>query len=303
MAWTIGQERRKPSFYQPQRQKLTHYEEVSILSFAGSSGSGMRCGMNRLIQKVRSGELALGCQAQDPETVEMLAYCGVDFIWADMMWGSLDWSGAQEIVRSCEATNIGSLVRVQAEPWLQGMDKRAIADCHRVLTLGATGPIVSASCVEEIEYLVAVSQDWHRKQHIHTFSIEDYEDYKEQVISETFAVPIIEEADLFRDIERVLAIEGLKAVWLGLSDLSRELGHPFDYEHPDVWAAIDKTVAQAKERGIVVVGNVGWGSRTIDAQIERVLRLWDHGVGIVSMQHIVQPIYEHIIGTVRSRIG
>ena len=151
--------------------------------------------------------------------------------------------------------------------------------------------------------MVAVSQDWHRKQHIHTFDIADYEDYKKQVISEPFAVPIIEEADLFQDIDRVLAIKGLKAVWLGLSDLSRELGHPFDYEHPDVWAAIDKTVAQAKDKGIVVVGNVGWGSRTIDAQIERVLRLWDHGVGIVSMQHIVQPIYEHIIGTVRSRIG
>ena len=257
--------------------------------------------MNRLLEKIGTGSLALGCQVEDPDTVEMLAFCGIDFVWADMMWGSLDWSGAREIVRACQAGDIGCLVRAQAEPWVPGHDKRSIADCHRLLTLGVTGALLSVSSVEEVRLLVEVSKDWHRSPHVHTFTKDDYQEYKSQVLAETISVPLIEEAALFRDIEQVLNVEGLRAVWLGMSDLSRELGHPFDYEHPDVWAAVDRTVNLARKRGVVVAANVGWESLTVDAQIERILRLWDHGVGMVSMQHIVQPIYQHIIGTARAR--
>ena len=257
--------------------------------------------LNRLLERIRTGSLALGCQVFDPDTVEMLAFSGIDFIWADMMFGSLDWSDARQIVRASKAANVGCLVRAQAEPWIPGSDKRAIADCHRILTLDVTGAVLSVSSVEEVELLVEVSKDWHRGLHLHPFTKDTYQDYKDQVLAETLSIPLIEEAELFRNIEQVLDVEGLKAVWLGMSDLSRELGHPFDYEHPDVWAAVDRTVDLARSRGIVVVANVGWESPSVDAQIERILRLSDHGIGMVSMQHIVQPIYQHIIGTARAR--
>ena len=192
-------------------------------------------------------------------------------------------------------------MRAQAEPWSPGFDKRAIADCHRLLTLGVTGALLSVSSVEEVRLLVEVSKDWHRSPHVHAFTKNDYQEYQSRVLAATVSVPLIEEAALFRDIEQVLDVEGLRAVWLGMSDLSRELGHPFDYEHPDVWAAVDRTVEMARKRGVVVAANVGWESPTVDAQIERILRLWEHGVGMVSMQHIVQPIYQQIIGTARAR--
>ena len=206
--------------------------------------------------------------------------------------------------RSCgpaKQPTSGCLVRAQAEPWLPGLDKRAITDCHRILTLGVTGAVLSVSSVEEVELLVEVSKDWHRGLHVHPFTKDTYQEYKHQILAETLSIPLIEEAELFRNIEQVLNVEGLRAVWLGMSDLSRELGHPFDYEHPDVWAAVDRTVDLARSRGIVVVANVGWESPSVDLQIERILRLWDHGVGMVSMQHIVQPIYQHIIDTARAR--
>ena len=186
--------------------------------------------MNRLFEKIRTGSLALGCQVFDPDTVEMLAFCGIDFIWADMMWGSLDWSDAREIVRASKAANVGCLVRAQAEPWLPGLDKRAITDCHRILTLGVTGAVLSVSSVEEVELLVEVSKDWHRGLHVHPFTKDTYQEYKHQILAETLSIPLIEEAELFRNIEQVLNVEGLRAVWLGMSDLSRELGHPFDYD-------------------------------------------------------------------------
>lgn len=256
---------------------------------------------NRLLDKVRSGRLALGCQVFDADTVEMLAYCGIDFIWADMMFGSIDWSGAREIARSCRATGVACLIRAQSEPWLPGTDKRAIADCHRILTLDATGAVLSVSSIDEVRFLVEVSKDWHRGLHVHPFTKDTYQDYKARVLAETLSIPLIEEAELFRNIDKVLEVEGLKAVWLGMSDLSRELGHPFDYEHPDVWAAVDRTVALAKKRGIIVVANVGWDSPTLEAQIDRIVRLRKHGVGMVSMQNIVQPAYQHVIDAARTR--
>ena len=107
--------------------------------------------MNRLLERIRAGRLALGCQVFDPDTVEMLAFCGIDFVWADMMFGSLDWSDARQIVRASKAADIGCLVRAQGEPWIPGSDKRAIADCHRILTLDVTGAVLSVSSVEEVE--------------------------------------------------------------------------------------------------------------------------------------------------------
>ena len=259
--------------------------------------------MNRLIARVGAAEPALGCQVFDADTVEMLAHSGIDFVWADMMFGSLDWSGARHIALACKAADVGCLVRAQAAPWLPGIDKRAIADCHRILTLGATGAVLSVSSVEEVAHLVEVSGDWHRGLHVHPFTRETYESYRNEVVAETLSIPLIEGAELLGDIVAVLEVEGLRAVWLGLSDLSKELGNPFDYEHPEVWAAVDRTVALARERGVAVVANVGWESPSVEAQIDRILRLWDHGVGIVSMQHVVQPVYAHIIGTARDRHG
>ena len=51
-----------------------------------------------------------------------------------------------------------------------------------------------------------------------------------------------------REIDEILAIEGVRIVMLAMTDLSKALGHPFQYEHPEVWEALDSIVKKADAR-------------------------------------------------------
>ena len=71
---------------------------------------------------------------------------------------------------------------------------------------------------------------------------------------------------------------------LAMTDLSEALGYPFEYDHPEVWRAVDRIVNKAHARGIIVAANIGYAFTTPDQIIERVHKLHQHGIRICLMQ-------------------
>ncbi|MEZ5098332.1 MAG: aldolase/citrate lyase family protein [Thermoleophilia bacterium] len=49
--------------------------------------------------------------------------------------------------------------------------------------------------------------------------------------------------------EAIAATDGVDVVFVGLTDLSVDLGVPGDYGHADVQAAVDRTIAAARRAG------------------------------------------------------
>lgn len=59
----------------------------------------------------------------------------------------------------------------------------------------------------------------------------------------------IETADAVREIDKICAVEGVDAIFVGPSDLAAALGHLGDQNHPEVQEAIGHLFARAREHG------------------------------------------------------
>jgi len=68
--------------------------------------------------------------------------------------------------------------------------------------------------------------------------------------SETITVMVqIESAQAVENVEEILAVDGIDAIFLGPADLAASMGLLGQQEHPDVVAAVEHCIAAAKEAG------------------------------------------------------
>lgn len=243
--------------------------------------------MDRLLSKLDNNEVALGVMdvLSSPEIAMTMAASGLDYVTIDQMFTSTDWERTAHIIRAAKATGISPMVRLQTSPWIGGTPGLA-AQCIRAQGIGATSVMASTSSREEVEAMVAAATDWHREIHIIKFhqSMDNFGDYEIEAAGQTLALPLLESQTTIEQFDEILSVEGLKAVFLGISDLSRVLGYPFQYEHPEVWRMIDKIVAICEKRGIVCGGNTGYEFQTPETIAPRVCRLVDHGIRLIMIQ-------------------
>ncbi|UCG68262.1 MAG: hypothetical protein JSV09_10615, partial [Thermoplasmata archaeon] len=86
------------------------------------------------------------------------------------------------------------------------------------------------------------------------------------------------------DLEKILDIPGVVAPSIACTDLAKQLGHPFDPDHPDVWKIIDDAVKMADKRNKAIRANTSYPFTTMEANIQRIKHLHDHGVKIIGLQ-------------------
>jgi 4-hydroxy-2-oxoheptanedioate aldolase len=83
---------------------------------------------------------------------------------------------------------------------------------------------------------------------------------------------ICEDVTGVRNLRQVLKeVPGIGVVIIGEGDLSQELGHPRQYDHPEVVAAVEEILSACKEHG-VVCGNAHVDSKNIGELINRGFR-------------------------------
>src|ERR1700733_8017826 len=89
-----------------------------------------------LKESIKDGRTALGVWANDPQTVELCAFLGFDWIMIDMMFTGMDFADVQYMIRTCESAGITPVVRMHTNPWA-GHDHRIAVDLSRLQGIGA----------------------------------------------------------------------------------------------------------------------------------------------------------------------
>ena len=90
---------------------------------------------------------------------------------------------------------------------------------------------------------------------------------------ELLCILMIESSEAIRNLRDMLReVPGIGALMIGEGDLSQELGHPRDYEHPVVSEKMDEILAIAGEAG-VPVAHPHVGSSNVEAVIEQGYRI------------------------------
>lgn len=251
-----------------------------------------RSKVQRLVGKMQSGEPVLGMlnMSYSPELVEILGYVGFDFIYADQMFTSIGWTELANMVRAADGSDMAVFARIENDPWHSGDDPGIASRIARALAVGADGVKVNVYSKNEARWAVEAGTGWHARPYIARFvaeggsTTEQFKAFEAKRAAGTLIVPSVESKLGIEQVDEILETPGLRAFGIAMTDTAIALGHPMDYDHPDVWKFVDRVAAKAKQRGIHLTAGTGFADRTWDGIAARARRLHDHGIDMIFLQ-------------------
>jgi 4-hydroxy-2-oxoheptanedioate aldolase len=181
-----------------------------------------------------------------PALVEMCGHAGFDFVIIDNEHGPASLETTEHMVRAAQCAGIIPVVRAGE------------ADLGRVLDTGASGVQVPAvNTAAQAQRIVDACKypPLGRRSAAFTTRAGGYSFFggAGQIarVNEGVAVILmIETAEACRDIDAILAVRGVDALFIGLSDLAISMGHPGDNLHPQVQSALESILAKCSAQGL-----------------------------------------------------
>ncbi|MEJ8815140.1 aldolase/citrate lyase family protein [Variovorax ureilyticus] len=205
---------------------------------------------NRLRTLWKSGGAAVNGWLAIPNgfSAETMAHQGWDSLTIDLQHGVVDYQSMIPMLQAISTTDTVPVVRV---PWL---DPAALMKTLDAGAYGVICPMINTA--DEAARLVAYTHYAPRGTRSFgpiralLYGGADYPQHANDTIV-TFAM--IETAQALENLDAIMSVEGLDAVYIGPSDLSLALGcRPvFDDVDPPVAQAIDHILERAKAHGLV----------------------------------------------------
>lgn len=222
---------------------------------------------NRLRELWRAGGAAVNGWLAIPNSfsAETMAHQGWDSLTIDLQHGMVDYAAMVPMLQAISTTPTVPVVRV---PWLEA------GILMKVLDAGAYGvicPMVNTR--EDAQRLVAYTH--YAPRGTRSFgpvraSLYGGADYAAHANDTIVTFAMIETAAALDQLDDILSVEGLDAIYVGPSDLSLALGcRPvFDDVDPKAAEAIDHILARAKHHGVVA----GIHNGTTEAALARIAK-------------------------------
>ena len=205
---------------------------------------------NRLRQLWAEDKAAINGWLAIPNSfsAEVMAHQGWDTLTIDLQHGVIDYAALVPMLQAISTTPTVPIVRV---PWLEpGILMKA-------LDAGAYGvicPMINTR--EDAQKLVAYTH--YAPQGTRSFgpvraTLYGGADYPQHANKTIVSFAMIETAQAVDNLDAILSVEGLDAIYIGPSDLSLSMGCKpvFDDVEPKAQAAIEHIVARAKAHGVV----------------------------------------------------
>ena len=181
-------------------------------------------------------------------SAEVMAHQGFDSLTVDMQHGVIDYQDAVTMLQAIATTPVMPLARV---PWNDP------ARLMKILDAGAYGvicPMINTR--EEAEALVAACKyppRGHRSWGPVRASLYAGADYGDHANEDLIVMPMIETAEALKNLDAILTVPGVDAVYVGPTDLSLALGCKprLDQTDPPVVEAQQRIVEACKRHGVV----------------------------------------------------
>lgn len=201
-----------------------------------------------LQERLRAGELTIGSWITlgHPSVAEILAGAGFDWLAVDMEHSAITLSEAQALIQAIELGGSVPLVRVGSN------DPNEI---KRVMDAGAHGVIVPMvnSREDAVRAVRAANYPPRGARGVGLARAQGYglgfERYKTWLRENCVVIVQIEHIEAVKNLESILATEGVDAFIVGPYDLSGSLGRPGKFEHPEVISALEKVKEAAARAG------------------------------------------------------
>ena len=218
--------------------------------------------VERFRQRMRDGEICVGCGVgfNDPLVSEILAEAGNDFIWIEMEHSHLDLSSVMGHIMAVRGTQTAPIVRV---PW---NDAVLIKPGLDMAPAGIVVPMVRTG--EEARQAVAACR--YPPKGIRGFGptrnmygAETMAEYLAVADEQIMVFVQIEHVDAVKNLDAILATEGLDGIILGRNDLSGSMGKLGQHDDPELLEAIDTVFAKARQTDLFIGVSIGYNADTV----------------------------------------
>lgn len=229
---------------------------------------------NKLRKKLTNGYLAFGAVTQIPSTalVEILGLSGFDFAMIDTEHGMYDIQTAGELIRAANGSGLDALVRVI------GNDKGVIM---KALDMGAQGVIVphisnkddAAQAVESCRYGSATGRGACPVVRAADYGLGHWPTIQKESDMNAMAIMLIEDLEGVRNIDDIISVDGVDAVYLGPFDMSVSAGYKGEWNNPEIQKALDTVLTACNERNVPVMHSLLFGT-DVEMWAEKGVRLF-----------------------------
>jgi 4-hydroxy-2-oxoheptanedioate aldolase len=178
--------------------------------------------------------------------VEMCGYAGFDFVIIDNEHGPASFGTTESLIRAARCSGTIPVVRAE-EP-----------DLGRVLDAGASGvqvPAVNTAAqaqriVDACKYPPVGRRSAAFTTRAGGFTFFGGAAQIKRVNEGIAIILMIETVEAYRNVDAIVEVKGIDALFIGLSDLAISMGHAGDNHHPQVREAVDTIVTRCVRGGL-----------------------------------------------------
>jgi 4-hydroxy-2-oxoheptanedioate aldolase len=228
-------------------------------------------------------------------SAETMAHQGWDSLTVDLQHGVVDYAAMVTMLQAVSTTDTVPVVRV---PWLEpGILMKALdAGAYGVICPMVNTRVDAQNLVAWTHYAPRGTRSFGPVR----AQLYGGADYPQRANDTIVAMAMIETAQALDNLDDILSVEGLDAIYIGPSDLSLSLGctPTLDDVDPKAAAAIEHILARAKAHGVVA----GIHNASPEAALKRIGRGFQF-VTVSSDARLMAAGAQQVIAKMRSRQG
>jgi 2-dehydro-3-deoxyglucarate aldolase/4-hydroxy-2-oxoheptanedioate aldolase len=207
---------------------------------------------NNIKERLARGEHVLGTMVtvfDNPEIAKILKVCGFDFFIVDCEHGHFDYHSVGNICSLAREAGIPAVIRIPEV-------RREIV--LKYSEMGATGLLLpNTETVEQARALVDYSKYYPLgnrgvsllRGHTGFEKIDSAVEYMGRTNAENILMVQIESPKGVDNVDKLLAIEGIDAAFIGPNDLSQSMGIMGQTDNPKFIQAVEHVINTAKAKG------------------------------------------------------
>lgn len=184
-----------------------------------------------------------------PSVVELMASFQMDWLVMDTEHSPIQGERLEDMLRALRGTDVVPIVRVAAND---------VALIKQALDRGGYGVVVPlVNTAEQAQAAVAAAKyppegiRGVAGTRITRYGL-DLPDYFGRWNSQVVVVCQVETAEALANVDAIAAVPGVDVLFIGPNDLSANLGHFRQFDHPEFLSAVDRIVTAARRHGIAV---------------------------------------------------
>lgn len=225
---------------------------------------------NRVRSLWESDQAALNGWLKIPEpfATEVMAHAGWDSLTIDMQHAPVDYQAALPMLQAISTTQTTPLVRV---PWNEPgiIMKMLDLGCYGVICPMVNTRADAEAFVGACRYPSRAYPDGYRSYGPDRALLYAGHDYARHANDTVITMAMIETREALDNLDDILSVPGLDAIYVGPADLSQSLGEVphMDVTEPHLVAAIERILAATRKHGVaagIATGSPEYARQMVD---------------------------------------